>query len=800
MALCCRFRLPRIALAPVAGAAALLAAVLASAAPAIAQRIDILRAAGATAERALREQIGQALRPQLEVRNGYGAAPRSVTLSPEGGRLALVAPDGGLRLFDMIDGALALERSPAGAGFLAVALGTGGRPTLSLMADGRLRLARRWQEAPGRTIGLGVGAPVRAMALGEALAATGHADGTVTLIDATTGTRRDLLPGRGRPITALAVDPRGNLAVAGDAGGGVRILAADGTARDVDPGLGAVTAIGHLSGSLFAIGDSAGRLAFVDAANGELVHSLAGHAAGITGIARLEDRIATADASGQVRLWDGRGRPLGQLRLGTGEAVTALLARRGPDGGRLLALGPERALHFLDPGTRQPLARLVLTRTGWGAVDHRGRFDGTATGFQDLAWRAGALRLPVENLSAQYFEPGLLAKHLTGAPMLTSPQEAITDRLLPPPVVGLTVIGTPDAPGQPLRIEIEAEAGRAAEIGEIRLFHNGKRVPATALGPREVTGRRVRVSAEVPALAGANLLSAVARGWGDIDSLPAEVEVAVAGAAAGRLQVAAVGIDRYAGPALRLNYAAADAKAVADGFERRGRAVFADVETSLLTDLAATRGAISAALDRLGDTAPADAVLLFLAGHARTVGDAWYFLPQELGDLEDLGQIARIGLSGDDLVDAITRIPARRLLLVVDACQSGAVLGAFEGFGQRRALQALSRATGIAVIAATRADQLAPEYSELGHGLLTYTLLEGLGARQAGRLPADTAPADGALTVGELKAYVEGRAPAVAAELDGRLPTQREARGEFSQRVPITPVGLLLGADFTISR
>ncbi len=761
----------------------------------LAQGVDILRSTGRAAERAIRSQIGRALRPSLEVRNAYDDPPVAVSASADGTHLAVVTPDGGLRVFDLVDGRQVLDRPAAGDRLSGIALGSAGRPVLARTTRGAVLLAPSWQEAPGRLMRLASRAEATALALGGALGAVGHADGAVSLLDARSGREIAALPPTGEAITAIAVAPSGRFALAGDEDGGLRAIDERGRAIPVSGGPeDEITAIAHLVGPLFAAGDEDGRLALVDASTGQTLKAWDAHSDEIAGIAGLGERFATADEDGTVKIWDGTGRETARPDPGWDGEVTALAAA----GGRLLVTGPDEAIHLLDPARGARLATLFVTRVGWGAVGAAGRFDGDVAAFQDVAWRAGELRLPVENLSARYFEPGLLATHIRGGRFLTSPRERIAERLYPPPYTTLEVLAEPSAPGQPIRLEITAEAGSASEIGEIRLFHNGKRVPPSALGAPRSSGEEVRITAEVPAVPGENRLTAVAQGWAEIDGLPAEAVVSVGGGQAARLRVTAVGIDRYAGRDLRLNYAVADAQAVADQLARRARGAFAGVETELLLDRAASREGIRTALASLAAAEASDVAVLFLAGHARSVGDAWYFLPRELDDLRDDRQVARLGLSGADLAAALTAAAAQNILLVIDACQSGAILGSFESFAQRRALQELKRETGVAVIAATRADQLAPEYSKLGHGLLTYTLLEGLGAR--GGQGADRAPRDGRVTAGELKSYVEERAPRLAAELDATLPGGTAPRGDFSQRVPVTPVGLVIGADFPLAR
>ena len=82
------------------------------------------------------------------------------------------------------------------------------------------------------------------------------------------------------------------------------------------------------------------------------------------------------------------------------------------------------------------------------------------------------------------------------------------------------------------------------------------------------------------------------------------------------------------------------------------------------------------------------------------------------------------------------------------------------------------------MLAASTKDQVASEVPELGHGVFTYTLLQGI------RGAADGSPKDGVVTVGELLSYVENQLPVISQ----KYKTQ-----------PQYPVGYSMGNDFAIS-
>lgn len=96
-------------------------------------------------------------------------------------------------------------------------------------------------------------------------------------------------------------------------------------------------------------------------------------------------------------------------------------------------------------------------------------------------------------------------------------------------------------------------------------------------------------------------------------------------------------------------------------------------------------------------------------------------------------------------------IKAQKILVLLDACKSGSILVAFRGFEDRKALSQLSRATGVHVIAASTKDQFAAEVKDLGHGVFTYTLLEGLKGKAAAGSEI--------VTVRKLMGYIEEQLP-----------------------------------------
>jgi len=182
-----------------------------------------------------------------------------------------------------------------------------------------------------------------------------------------------------------------------------------------------------------------------------------------------------------------------------------------------------------------------------------------------------------------------------------------------------------------------------------------------------------------------------------------------------------------------------------------------------------------------------DTVIVYFAGHGAPEVDprgierdglAQYLIPSD-ADPDDLYSTA---LPLDELQTIFGRIEAERVVMFLDACYSGAA--GWRTFASKKTragsvddlfLERLTRAKGRAIITASRPAEVSIELPELGHGIFTYFLTEGLrGAADLNR--------DGIVSLDELYAYVEQQVsrksravggnqhPVMKGELEGVLP------------------------------
>ncbi|KOR33418.1 hypothetical protein TI05_01180 [Achromatium sp. WMS3] len=215
-----------------------------------------------------------------------------------------------------------------------------------------------------------------------------------------------------------------------------------------------------------------------------------------------------------------------------------------------------------------------------------------------------------------------------------------------------------------------------------------------------------------------------------------------------------VGINDYpSSSGLRsLRYAKADAEALAQALKQAGYGV------QLLTNSNATKGSILNTLSNIGKVLePQKGTAIFaFAGHGfRDRNGNNYLAPFEAS----AGYIEDTGLSLKKVEATLVASGARRRILLIDACRNDPKPGSRSGatvmdtFTQQPLFQ---NADGTRILFSTRAGGFSWENPELGHGIFTYFILEGLKGKAANK--------QGLITFRGLSDYVQKAVPKWAIE------------------------------------
>lgn len=414
--------------------------------------------------------------------------------------------------------------------------------------------------------------------------------------------------------------------------------------------------------------------------------------------------------------------------------------------------GHDGTTRLWDINTGKEIAQFISFTDGeWVAVTPEGYFNASPNGAKHLNVRVGNNVYSIDNFYEKFFNPAYVASVLQGKKV-----EAVADirkGILTPPDIKII---SPE-PGKEFTTDTVTITISAKDTGggidEIRLYHNGKAIGEDTRAVKIVPKGNETIKAYTVTLVdGLNTFRAVGFSKDRTESNPYELIVKLTVPQKDvSMYILAVGINKYKNPALNLNYAEPDAKGIADFFKRQGEGLFKNVDIREIYNEQATKETIISKLGQLQNTNPQDAILIYLAGHGENINDKWYFIPHEVTYPEREDDVKTKGISSDELSGYIKNIKAQKILVLIDACKSGAVLVAFRGFEDRKALSQLSRSTGVHIVAASTKDQFAAEVKELGHGVFTYILLEGLKGKAAGK--GET------VTVRKLMGYVEEQLP-----------------------------------------
>lgn len=551
--------------------------------------------------------------------------------------------------------------------------------------------------------------------------------------------------------------------------------------------------------------ETTGQVKLWDVASGREIGALKGHGRGITKLIFSRDGkfLATAASDNTIKIWDVENRR--DVRTLTGHTSSIQSIDFTPDG-RLLASASEDGSTFLwDTRSGEHLLTLISLDDGseWMVVTPQGLFDGTPVSWNQILWRYNQETFnvaPIEWFFNEFYYPGLLADVFNGKRPRVAQDVSKKDRRQP--VVKFSLVGPP-APesgiaARTIKVKIDVtdapadkDNPKGSGARDLRLFRNGSLVKVWR---GDVLNGQASVSLEheITVTAGPNRLVAYAFNRDNVKSKDSPLVFAGADTLKrkGTAYIIAVGVNEYANTQYNLKYAVADARSFGDEMRRKQTQIgaFERVEVIELLDANATKDNILSVIKRLtgqpgpptlkagpGDglkrVEPEDTVIIYYAGHGTAQAQRFYLIPHDLGYTGDRTKLTEAGLntmlshsiSDVELEAAVEGLDAGHLLLIIDACNSGQALEAEEkrrGPMNSKGLAQLAYEKGMYILTAAQSFQAALEAAQLGHGYLTYALVEeGL------KTPvADAEPKDGVLIAREWLNFATDRVPRMQEE------------------------------------
>jgi WD40 repeat protein/uncharacterized caspase-like protein len=456
--------------------------------------------------------------------------------------------------------------------------------------------------------------------------------------------------------------------------------------------------------------------------------------------------IVSGAANGSLTAYSLEGKKLGDF-VGHESDIWSVVV--SPDGKYLVSGSDDQTVRLWNLKTYELIVTLFQGSDGeWVMWTPQGYFAASGPGSDLIGWQIN--RGPAN--AAEYVTAAQLRKYLnrpdiiTKSIVLASAEEAVrtspgTDfklaDLLTKPVPRFRItspLQNAALEGGKAQVEIALEP-TPDPVKFIRIQVNGSQV-AEQQPQKGGSFKPGKLSFEIPLSRGRNAIRVVA--VNDTGETPMEVAVTHQGKGAldklGVLYVLAIGVDKYPGlgknclaldgktrKTCDLKSAGADAKAFAKAVIDRAGPLHERVVQRVLVNGGSAADAPTAAniLDALGSLSQSksnDTIMLFVAGHGINEAQSYRFLATDATYSD--GALRNSTVVPWVIFQATIEAANGRRILFLDTCRSG------NSYNQR--LSNDSYAANIVVYSATRWDQDSLEREDLGHGLFTYAVVEGL--------------------------------------------------------------------------
>lgn len=253
-----------------------------------------------------------------------------------------------------------------------------------------------------------------------------------------------------------------------------------------------------------------------------------------------------------------------------------------------------------------------------------------------------------------------------------------------------------------------------------------------------------------------------------------------------RMFIIGVAVEGYKPPLHPLRYPIDDTQALVASLTEVGTAGGYSVPAPMiLTEQEATRDGISRAFSSILAQNPRDidTLVVILSGHGQSVDGRYYYYPYDADLLQ--GNTLKQGISADEWKQWIGSIQVSKRLIIIDTCESSdgiaVTRSASDDISRETAIDRISAALGETVFTAAR--QVAYEGSALGHGVLTYALLEGMKS-------ADPASPGTQLWTKELDNYVVRRVPDLSKSLGREQQPHNKLTSDFPLGLRVAGINL----------
>ncbi|MCG8577052.1 MAG: caspase family protein [Flavobacteriales bacterium] len=510
-----------------------------------------------------------------------------------------------------------------------------------------------------------------------------------------------------------------------------------------------------------------------DFESGELLHELRGHTNMVASIAFSDDnkRLITGSYDGSKRLWNlETGKPMVSL-ISTGKKDFAIV---NANQYYYATKGAQKLIHFVKGKEIFPFEQFDLKYNRPDII-----LESLEASNQELirpfnlAYQKRLRRLGFteEMLGGEFHLPKVSISNKNQLPLIADKPEVSLmvhgidskfklDRIL------IRVNGVPLNGKRGISV-IERDKQLIKEEFPVRLSKGVNRIAVSVMNEKGVESIATNL---------------------DIEYNPTNVDLP-------ELYLITLGVSKYADSKFDLNYAAKDAQDLKNLYEEQ-HLPFSKVNSYHLANNEVNVETIKDLKNKLKGSKEDDVVCLFFAGHGLLDEDLNYFLASYDVDFKDP---AKGGIPYDLFEDLVDGIPARRKLVMIDACHSGEIdkeevawaeedvtketeeenltfravtttgfkqVGLENSFELMRELFTdIRKSSGALIISSAGGTEYAMEGGEWNNGVFTFCLLDGL---KSGKADLNQ---DGQVMAGEVNEFIRAE---VSRLTNGRqTPTNR---------------------------
>ncbi|MDR2094052.1 MAG: caspase family protein [Treponema sp.] len=698
---------------------------------------------------------------------------------------------GALNIWEAETGALVRSLSGHTKGVSTVAFNPDGSLALSGSGDSSLKIWDTESGAMLRTLNGHTNRITTALFSPDASRVLSASwDGTLMIWDTASGAVLKTLSGNTGIVYAAAWSPNSKRILSGDRNGFIREWNAE-TGIELGsftPNDGSISFITYSpDGKYFAYASYANIISVYKAGMNEenRLFNLVGHGDAVNSLAYSPDGKWIASASGQtdissgdktIRVWDAAsGKELLCLTGHTGNVASAAFS---PDGRHIVSSSSDGTVRLwaVEANTdgalsgREMLRFIAFTDGEWICITPEGYYNASARGDQHLNVRIGDEVYGMDNFRGIFYRPDAVSIALSGdneAYLASIGGRRIQDAgdFLPPKID----IREPELEITQgfARVPV-VFTGETQAVKNIRVIVRGHLIAHEEMeGPESNRARGTDQAGPIERIYPVKLKP----GWNNIEIIAGNgfsddsrsIEIYYAGseaAAVPNLWILAIGVNQYEDAVLEnLAYAGADAEAIIRSFKAQEGSLYGKVNSLLVTGAqgkSPTRDVVIESLSFLKQAGGQDMTVLFIAGHGVSGRDNnFLFLPADAAHTDDI-TIWENAVSRQE-IDAVLRNILGRKIVFIDACHSAGIAGGkAKSVDSNRLFRDIDDGSTI-VLTSSRGNESSLERVEFGHGLFTYSIIQGLAG--AADLDIGGLGKDGLITLNELNTYVQIMVP-----------------------------------------